>query len=111
MTEKIDFYSMSKDELELWFQSIGEPRFRAKQFFTWLHTGTPVSEMSNLSKKLREKITESMLDTLPRVELKLTSKIDGTVKYLFKLFDGACIESVLMKYKHGNTLCISSQVG
>ncbi len=111
MTEKIDFYSMSKEELEAWFSSVGEPRFRAKQFFTWLHTGTPVSEMSNLSKKLREKIEDSMLDTLPKVELKLVSKIDGTVKYLFKLFDGACIESVFMKYKHGNTLCISSQVG
>ncbi len=111
MTEKIDFYSMSKEELEAWFSSVGEPRFRAKQFFTWLHTGTPVSEMSNLSKKLREKIEDVMLDTLPKVELKLVSKIDGTVKYLFKLFDGACIESVFMKYKHGNTLCISSQVG
>ena len=111
MTEKIDFYSMSKNELEAWFSSIGEPRFRAKQFFTWLHTGTPVSEMSNLSKKLREKIEGEMLDSLPKVELKLVSKIDGTVKYLFKLFDGACIESVFMKYKHGNTLCISSQVG
>ena len=111
MTEKIDFYSMSKSELEEWFASCGEPRFRAKQFFTWLHTGTPVSEMTNLSKKLREKIEDVMLDALPKVELKLVSKIDGTVKYLFKLFDGACIESVFMKYKHGNTLCISSQVG
>ncbi|MBQ7332854.1 MAG: 23S rRNA (adenine(2503)-C(2))-methyltransferase RlmN [Clostridia bacterium] len=111
MTEKTDFYSMSKTELEAWFSSIGEPRFRAKQFFTWLHTGTPVSEMSNLSKKLREKIENEMLDTLPKIELKLVSKIDGTVKYLFKLHDGACIESVFMKYKHGNTLCISSQVG
>jgi len=111
MTEKIDFYSMSKGELEAWFSSVGEPKFRAKQFFTWLHTGTPVSEMSNLSKKLREKIESVMLDTLPRVELKLTSQIDETAKYLFKLHDGACIESVFMKYKHGNTLCISSQVG
>ncbi len=108
---KTDFYSMSKAELEAWFISVGEPKFRAKQFFTWLHTGTPVSEMTNLSKKLREKIEEEMLDTLPKVEMKLVSKIDGTVKYLFKLHDGACIESVLMKYKHGNTLCISSQVG
>lgn len=111
MTEKIDFYSMSQPELAEWFSSVGEPRFRAKQFFTWLHTGTPVAEMSNLSKKLRERIEETMLDTLPKVELKLVSRIDGTVKYLFKLHDGACIESVFMKYKHGNTLCISSQVG
>ncbi len=108
---KTDFYSMSKSELEEWFSAIGEPRFRAKQFFAWLHTGTPVTEMTNLSKKLRQKIEEEALDTLPRVELKLQSSIDGTVKYLFRLYDGACIESVLMKYKHGNTLCISSQVG
>ncbi len=108
---KTDFYSMSKSELEAWFSSINEPSFRAKQFFAWLHTGTPVAEMTNLSKKLREKIEAQMLDTLPRVELKLVSSIDGTVKYLFRLHDGACIESVLMKYKHGNTLCISSQVG
>ena len=111
MTEKIDFYSMTREELEAWFLSIGEARWRAKQFFVWLHSGTPVSEMTNLSKKLREKIESEMLDTLPRVKLKLTSKIDGTVKYLFELHDGSCIESVLMKYKHGNTICISSQVG
>jgi len=108
---KIDFYSMKKTELEAWFSSVGEPKFRAKQFFTWLHTGTRVENMTNLSKKLRATIEENMLDTLPKVELKLTSKIDGTVKYLFRLYDGECIESVLMRYKHGNTLCISSQVG
>ena len=98
---KTDFYSMNKAELEAWFLEAGEPKFRAKQFFTWLHTGTPVSDMTNLSKKLRAKIEDEMLDTLPKVELKLTSK----------LYDGECIESVLMQYKHGNTLCISSQVG
>lgn len=111
MIEKKDFYSMTKSELEAWFLSVGEAKFRAKQFFTWLHSGTPVSEMTNLSKSLRAKIEEEMLDTLPRVEMKLVSRIDGTVKYLFRLHDGSCIESVLMKYKHGNTLCISSQVG
>ena len=108
---KTDFYSMKKSELEEWFASAGEPKFRAKQFFTWLHTGTRVENMTNLSKKLRAKIEEEMLDTLPKVELRLTSKIDGTIKYLFSLHDGERIESVLMRYKHGNTLCISSQVG
>ena len=78
---KIDFYSMKKTELEAWFSSVGEPKFRAKQFFTWLHTGTRVENMTNLSKKLRATIEENMLDTLPKVELKLTSKIDGTVKF------------------------------
>ncbi len=111
MTEKTDIYSMTEEELSEFFVSIGEPKFRAKQTFPRLAEGTPISEITTLSKALREKLESMTLDTLPKIELKLTSKIDGTVKYLFKLHDGACIESVLMKYKHGNTLCISSQVG
>ena len=111
MSEKIDVYSMTESELSDFFVSIGEPKFRAKQTFPRLADGTPITEMTNLSKSLREKLSEMVLDTLPKIELKLTSKIDGTVKYLFRLHDGACIESVLMKYKHGNSLCISSQVG
>ena len=111
MTEKIDLYSMTDTELEEFFVSLGEPKFRAKQVFPRLAEGTPLSEMTNLSKKLREKLEEIAVDTLPKVEAKLTSKIDGTVKYLFRLHDGECVESVFMRYKHGNTLCISSQVG
>lgn len=102
---------MTENELAEFFLSIGEPKYRAKQVFSALHRGDSVSDMTNLSKNLRARLCDITLDTLPRVELKLTSKIDGTVKYLFRLHDGACIESVLMKYKHGNTLCISSQVG
>ena len=111
MTEKIDLYSMTDTELEEYFISLGEPKFRAKQVFPRLAEGTPLSEMTNLPKKLRETLAEVTLDTLPRVEAKFTSKIDGTVKYLFRLHDGECVESVFMRYKHGNTLCISSQVG
>ena len=111
MTEKIDIASMTKDELCSYFKSIGEPKFRAEQVFSWISRGASLSEMTNLSKALRAKLSESCLDTLPRVEQKLVSQIDGTVKYLFRLHDGSFIESVLMKYKHGNTLCISSQVG
>ena len=111
MTEKIDIASMTKAELCEFFKSIGEPKFRAEQVFAWISKGASVDEMTNLSKALRQKLAETCLDTLPRVEEKLVSKIDGTVKYLFKLYDGACIESVFMKYNHGNTLCISSQVG
>ena len=111
MTEKIDLYSMTDTELEEFFVSLGEPKFRAKQVFPRLAEGTPLSEITNLSKKLREKLEEITVDTLPKVEAKLTSKIDGTVKYLFRLHDGECVESVFMRYKHGNTLCISSQVG
>ena len=102
---------MLPDELADFFVSIGEPKFRAKQVFARLHKGERISEITNLSKALRDKLTETTLDTLPTVEQKLVSKIDGTVKYLFRLHDGACIESVFMRYKHGNTLCISSQVG
>ena len=111
MTEKIDLYSMTEEELKSLFKELSEPTFRAKQIIPWLSQGTPISEMSNLSKSLREKLEKISLDTLPKVEEKLVSKIDGTIKYLFSLYDGACIESVFMRYKHGNTLCISSQVG
>ena len=111
MTTKVDILSMLPQELEQYFVSIGEAKFRAKQVFTRLHRGERIAEITNLSKALRQKLTEETLDTLPEVEERLVSKIDGTVKYLFRLYDGACIESVFMKYKHGNTLCISSQVG
>ena len=111
MTEKIDLYSMLPEELENYFVSLGEPKFRAKQVFMRLAVGERITEITNLSKTLRARLAEETLDTLPCVEEKLVSKIDGTVKYLFRLYDGSCIESVLMRYKHGNTLCISSQVG
>ena len=111
MTEKTDLYSMLPEELEEYFISLGEPKFRAKQVFPRLAEGVPLSEMTNLSKKLRQRLFDETLDTLPKVERKLVSRIDGTVKYLFRLYDGECIESVFMRYKHGNTLCISSQVG
>lgn len=111
MTNKYDLYSMTDDELVDFFASLGEPKFRAKQVFPKLHEGVAISDMTNLSKQLRERLAEITVDTLPKVEKKLVSKIDGTVKYLFRLHDGECIESVFMRYKHGNTLCISSQVG
>ncbi len=111
MTDFIDLYSMLPEELGEYFVSIGEKKFRAKQLFPKLALGTPISEMTDLSKALRERLLRDTVDTLPRIEEKLVSKIDGTVKYLFRLHDGECIESVFMRYKHGNTLCISSQVG
>ena len=111
MTTKVDIYSMLPQELEQYFVSIGEPKFRAKQVFARLHKGERIEEITNLSKSLRQRLNEETLDALPMVEQKLVSKLDGTVKYLFRLHDGSCIESVFMRYKHGNTLCISSQVG
>ena len=111
MTTKVDLLSMLPEEMADYFVSIGEPKFRAKQTFQRLHRGERIGDITNLSKALRERLVAETIDTLPYVEEKLVSKIDGTVKYLFRLHDGSCIESVFMKYKHGNTLCISSQVG
>ena len=106
-----DLYSMLPDELVEYFSSLGEPRFRAKQVFPLLAHGYRIDELTVLSKALRERLKAEILDTPPTVVQKLVSKLDGTVKYLFALHDGSTVESVLMKYKHGNTLCISSQVG
>ena len=111
MTEKTDILSLLPEELEAYMELLGEPRFRAKQLFKWLSTGTPVMEMTNLSLSLRERLLEEAEYRLPEVERKQVSATDGTVKYLFRLVDGECVESVFMRYKHGNTLCISSQVG
>lgn len=107
----IDLYAMTLPELEAYFLSLGEKKFRAGQVYSWLASGVPLAEMTNLPKALRARLAEESTDTLPKVERKLVSKIDGTVKYLFRLYDGECVESVLMHYEHGNTLCISSQVG
>lgn len=108
----IDIKSMTPEEMGILFKSMGEPSFRAKQVFTWLHRGaTSFDEMSNLSKALREKLTQTCYITAPMVARKQESKLDGTIKYLWELQDGNCIETVLMQYHHGNTVCISSQVG
>ncbi|HIY22287.1 MAG TPA: 23S rRNA (adenine(2503)-C(2))-methyltransferase RlmN [Candidatus Flavonifractor merdigallinarum] len=107
-----DLKSMDLAEMTSYFKELGEPSFRAKQVFQWLHRGArSFDEMSNLSKALREKLTQSCLLAPPTVERKQVSALDGTIKYLWRLHDGNCIETVLMRYKHGNTVCISSQVG
>ena len=94
------------------FKNMGQPAFRAKQVFTWLHRGVrSFDEMTDLSKPLRAQLAETCFITAPTVARKQTSKLDGTVKYLWELADGNCIETVLMQYHHGNTVCISSQVG
>lgn len=107
-----DLKSMTQEELAAYFKEMGEPAFRAKQVFRWLHRGvTSFDEMSDLSKPLREKLAERCFITHPTVERKQVSALDGTIKYLWRLGDGNCIETVLMRYKHGNTVCISCQVG
>ncbi len=111
--EKTDIKSLNYEELQEFFKELGEKPFRAKQVYQWMHkklTGD-FDEMTNLSKSLREKLkTSCALTCLTPVEV-LTSEIDGTQKYLFRLEDGNVVESVLMKYRHGNSVCISTQVG
>ena len=107
-----DIKSMTQQELSLFFKELGEPAFRAKQAFTWLHRGAvSFEDMTNLSKPLREKLAAQCFITAPVVARKQESRLDGTIKYLWELSDGNCIETVLMQYHHGNTVCISSQVG
>lgn len=111
--EKKDLKSMMYDEVLKEMAQIGLPSFRGKQIYSWLHEKLvpDFEQMSNLSKTLRTQLEESYIcESLKPIEV-LTSKIDGTQKYLFQLSDGNVIESVLMRYKHGNSVCISSQVG
>ena len=108
----IDLKDFEYDELIEYLKSIGEKKFRAEQIFVWLHKGvTSYDEMTNLSKATREKLEKETYVSTLKIREKYVSKIDGTVKYLFELPDGNCIESVVMRYHHGLTICISSQVG
>lgn len=109
----MDIRSMDREELEALLTEMGEPKFRAGQLFSWLHQKGVRSygEMGNLPKELREKLEEAYPLRPPVVERKQVSALDGTIKYLWRLADGNCIETVLMRYEHGNTVCISCQVG
>lgn len=108
----VDIKSMTPEELAAWLKELGEPAFRAKQIFKWLYRGVvSFEEMTDLSKALRQKLEEEALLTPPAVARKQVSREDGTIKYLWRLADGNCVESVLMRYQHGNTVCISCQVG
>ncbi|MBE6626796.1 MAG: 23S rRNA (adenine(2503)-C(2))-methyltransferase RlmN [Ruminococcaceae bacterium] len=106
-----DIMSMYPDELSEFVGTLGEKPYRAGQLFSWMSKGTPIDEMSNLSKAFRDKLKESADYRLPVIEDKLVSGIDGTVKYLMSLNDGECVESVFMHYDHGTSLCVSSQAG
>lgn len=108
----IDLKSMDLPELENFCKEQGQPAFRAKQIFSWMHRGvTDFGEMTNLSKEFRQALQEQAYITHPTVERKQVSREDGTIKYLWRLMDGNCVETVLMRYRHGNTVCVSSQVG
>lgn len=113
MDNKIDIKSFNLEELTAFIEKNGEKAFRAKQVYQWLHVKQvdAFDEMTNLSKAFREKLEQLCYITDLHQEAVQISKIDGTRKYLFLLEDGNVIESVLMRYKHGNSVCISSQVG
>ena len=104
--------SLTQPELADILKALGQPRFRAKQVFTWLHKGVrSYDEMTNLPKALRDTLAENYPIHAPRVVRKQESQKDGTIKYLWELSDGNCVETVLMRYHYGNTVCISTEVG
>ncbi|MBO5416567.1 MAG: 23S rRNA (adenine(2503)-C(2))-methyltransferase RlmN [Clostridia bacterium] len=109
--KKTDLLSLELPELEALLVSMGEPKYRAEQIFVQMHRGVSPEDMTNIGKALKQKLADTAYFHIPSIEKKLVSAIDGTVKYLFAMRDGNCVESVVMKYKHGNTICISSQVG
>ena len=104
--------SMTLAEVTAALKEMGQPAFRGKQVYTWLHKGVrSYDEMSNLSKDLRNALAEKYPFTPPEVVRKQESARDGTIKYLWRLSDGNCVETVLMRYNYGNTVCISTEVG
>lgn len=111
--EKIDIKSLNYDELADYIVSIGEKKFRVAQLYSWMHEKLACSydEMTNISDKLKKVLKENTLYTCLEPVRVQESQIDGTKKYLFRLYDGNLIESVFMRYHHGNSVCISSQVG
>ena len=108
----LDIKSMTPEEIKAELKTLGEPSYRAEQIFVWLQKGvSSFDEMTNLSKALREKLREHYYIATATIERRLDSQLDETKKYLFRLHDGEYVESVLMKYHHGYSICISSQVG
>ena len=104
--------SMTIPEIGQVLKELNQPAFRAKQVYTWLHKGVrSYEEMTNLPKTLRDTLTEKYPICAPQVVRKQQSQKDGTIKYLWKLADGNCVETVLMRYHYGNSVCISTEVG
>ena len=106
-----DFMSMTFGELGDFVVSLGEKPYRAARLFSWMAKGAPLSAMTNLPAAFRQKLAEAGEYRRPAIERKLVSAIDGTVKYLYRMTDGECVESVFMHYEHGTSLCVSSQAG
>ena len=103
--------AMTCAEITEWVKTQGYPAFRGKQIFRWIHQGAEFGEMTNLSKEMRENLEQTAIVQPVHVHLKRESPLDGTVKLLYELRDGNCVEGVLMRYKYGVSLCISTQVG
>ena len=110
--QKTDLKNMTRDEIKAFMKEMGLPAFRGEQIFTWIHGGAvSFDEMTNLPQKLREQLSEQCMITCHEIARVQSSKTDGTKKYLFRLADGNTIESVFMKYKFGNSICVSTQAG
>ena len=104
--------NLTQQEIAGILKELGQPAFRAKQVYTWLHKGVrSYDEMTNLPKGLRDQLSENYPIHAPKVVRKQESQKDGTIKYLWQLSDGNCVETVLMRYNYGNTVCISTEVG
>ena len=104
--------SMTQPEIGAVLKELGQPAFRAKQVYTWLHKGVrSYDEMTNLPKSLRDTLADKYPICAPKAVRRQESKKDGTIKYLWELSDGNCVETVLMRYHYGNTVCISTEVG
>ena len=104
--------SMTQQEIAGVLKDMGQPAFRAKQLFSWLHKGVrSYDQMTNIPQNLRQLLAEKYPIHAPEVVRKQESQRDGTIKYLWKLADGNCVETVLMRYHYGNTVCISTEVG
>lgn len=108
---KAQLHGLTREELGAWLSAQDQPSFRADQLFSWLHRGLPFEQMSNLPKALRTHLSEAADDCPVGIRQRLVSERDGTVKYLFELRDGHCVEGVRMRYHHGVTFCLSTQVG
>ena len=109
---KTDIKSLLPTEIAEMLAKTGEPKYRAQQIFSWVNRGAvSFGDMTDLSKDLRSKLSELFYINVPKLLNKQISSIDGTIKYLWQMQDGNAVETVVMKYNHGNSLCISTQVG
>ena len=111
MTAKTELAGMTEQELTEWGKERGMPAFRGRQIFRWIHQGADFSEMTNLPAGLRDELAGTAVAQPVRIRLERVSRLDGTVKFLYALEDGNCVEGVLMRYHYGVSLCISTQVG